>query len=62
MRTHIVTAETLHYMLEWCWLGEPSNDGLSAPTVPGYHSHVLGRWIADPDVHDGYNYRTQRWV
>ena len=61
MRTHTVTTETMHRMLEWCWTTH-STDTLSAPSVPGYHSHVLGRWIADPDVHDGYNYRTQRWV
>ena len=55
MRTHIVSTETFRYMLEWCWVGSQSRtDLMSAPSVPGYHSHVLGVWTHCPDCNGEY--------
>ena len=53
MKAHIVSTETLHQMLEWCWVSAGAS-AVSAPSVPGFHSHVLGVWTHCPDCNGEY--------
>jgi len=58
VRTHKVHPDTMTYMLEWCWNGvtdaRSKRDLLAAPSIPGFHGHVLGVWTHCPKCNGEY--------